>query len=283
MPERHAPGQPALQATACLHRQRCSPTERCPARTSPSSLRKVARPGLPRSPAAEYPRAVQPAVREHMPTCRTATYRPVSRPDSEHVAEYAGTSSPVVLLLLHDFPDPGKFPAFPCSSPSDTLNPHELPFVGMRDRHPGPASGRIGCFGLLLVPPFPGCCSGGWSAVAADGDRDGVAAASADGLRVRVVGDGDTVVPQLADQARDLSGGGDLHDAVVVLSLVPGEDDGQGGQVREDLVLADIGVPGPAGFGGVAALVWPGGSGRRACRSHVFRSVTALQLSVTQW
>jgi len=70
------------------------------------------------------------------------------------------------------------------------------------------------------------------SAVAASSDRNGVAAAGADGLRVRVVGDGDAVVPQLADQARDLSGGGDLHGADVVLSLVPGEDDGQGGQVR---------------------------------------------------
>src|SRR6516162_354215 len=41
--------------------------------------------------------------------------------NSEHVAEYPDASVLVVLLLLHDFPDPGKFPAFACSSPpSDT-------------------------------------------------------------------------------------------------------------------------------------------------------------------
>jgi hypothetical protein len=99
---------------------------------------------------------------------------------------------------------------------------------------PSAAAGRTG---LLLVTPFPECCSGGWSAVAAGSDRDGVAAAGADGLCVRVVGDGDAVVPQLADQARDLSRGGDLHGTDVVLNLVPGEDDGQGGQVPGRLPL----------------------------------------------
>ena len=44
-------------------------------------------------------------------------YRPGSGINSEHVAEYLGASAPVVLLLLHDFPDPGKSHRFPCSSP----------------------------------------------------------------------------------------------------------------------------------------------------------------------
>ena len=114
-PERQAPGQPALHATACLYRRRCSPAERRPARTSPSSLRKVARPGLPAQPSCRVPEgAAASGAGAHARTCRTATYRPGSGPDSEHVAEYAGTSAPVVLLLLHDFPNPGRFPAFPC-------------------------------------------------------------------------------------------------------------------------------------------------------------------------
>ena len=44
-----------------------------------------------------------------------------------------------------------------CSSPSDTLNPHERPVTGMLDRHPRPASGRSGCFivvsFLVVLPP----------------------------------------------------------------------------------------------------------------------------------
>jgi hypothetical protein len=40
--------------------------------------------------------------------CHTAMYLPGSRPDSEHAAEYPGAPAPGVLLLLHDFPDPGN-------------------------------------------------------------------------------------------------------------------------------------------------------------------------------
>ena len=113
-------------------------------------ITKAAR-SSPRSPAAEHPqgtaaadggRAVQSAVREQMPrTFRPAMHRPGREPDSEHAVEYPGTSAAVLLLLLYDFPDPGKFHRFPCSSPpSDTLDPHSLLFPGMPDRHP-----RAGC------------------------------------------------------------------------------------------------------------------------------------------
>jgi hypothetical protein len=51
VPERHAPRQPALHATACLHRRRCSRIEQCLARASPCSSQKVARTGTPSSRA----------------------------------------------------------------------------------------------------------------------------------------------------------------------------------------------------------------------------------------
>ena len=53
-------------------------------------------------------------------TCRSVVHRPGSGPDSEHAAEYPGASAPAVLLLLHDFPDPGRSHRFPCSSPPRT-------------------------------------------------------------------------------------------------------------------------------------------------------------------
>jgi hypothetical protein len=55
----------------------------------------------------------------------------------EHAAGYAAASARLLLPLLHDFPDPGRFHRFPCSSPSDTLIPHECLFPGMRKRHLG--------------------------------------------------------------------------------------------------------------------------------------------------
>ena len=45
----------------------------------------------------------------------------------------------------------GKMRDFACSSPSDTVNPHERPFTGMLDCHPRSASGRGGC----SFPRFP--------------------------------------------------------------------------------------------------------------------------------
>ena len=42
-------------------------------------------------------------------------------PKNEHAAEYPGTFTPLLLPLLHDFPDPGRSHRFPGSSPpSDT-------------------------------------------------------------------------------------------------------------------------------------------------------------------
>ena len=44
-------------------------------------------------------------------------YRPGDGADSEHSTEYTGASRAIVLLLLHDFPDPGRSHRFPGSSP----------------------------------------------------------------------------------------------------------------------------------------------------------------------
>jgi len=82
-------------------------------------------------------------------TCRPAMHRPGGRPDSEHLAEYPGAFAPILLPLLHDFPDPGRFHRFPCSSPpSDTwglksLGTQALGFGGclrVRPRHRASAS-----------------------------------------------------------------------------------------------------------------------------------------------
>jgi hypothetical protein len=45
-----------------------------------------------------------------------------------------------------------------------------------------------------------------------------------------------------------------------------GEQDGNSRQVRQDLVLTDIGVLGPGGIGGQQRWCSRGGTGRRPCR-----------------
>ena len=116
-----------------------------------------------------------------------AIHRPGNGPDIEHVAVYPGASALVVLLLLHDFPDPGKFPAFACASPSDTLNPHEQLFPGHARSSPGLGlrPGRV--FGFCNPLPFLLVLV--LSVLLADGDGDHAAVAAAEGVRVGVVGE----------------------------------------------------------------------------------------------
>ena len=78
MPERHAPGQPVLHATACLHRRRCSPAGRCLARTSQAHHGRQS--GLSAQPGCRVPRALQPAAREQMPA-------PAAQPCTGQVAD----------------------------------------------------------------------------------------------------------------------------------------------------------------------------------------------------
>jgi hypothetical protein len=142
---------------------------RLPERASLRSSRSVTRTSR-RDPAAGAPSGSAAAdagtrtvavsgAAQMSPHLRPATYRPGGGPNSEHTAAYPGAPTRLVLLLLHDFPDPGRFHRFACSSPpSDTLKPHERPFTGMFDRHPRSASGRGGCSVSfwLGVPPLPG-------------------------------------------------------------------------------------------------------------------------------
>src|SRR5512146_825876 len=72
------------------------------------------------------------------------------------------------------------------------------------------------------------------SAVLAYGDCRDVSVAGAEGPGVRVVGEDDARSPQLVDQARCLTGCDDLHGAAR-WRLIAVEEDGQGGQVRQDL------------------------------------------------
>jgi len=70
--------------------------------------------------------------------------------------------------------------------PSDTLNPHERPFTGMLDHHPGSASGRRGCSisrFLLGGPPLTGPVL----ALVGDDDRCRVAVTGAKGAVARVI------------------------------------------------------------------------------------------------
>ena len=78
-----------------------------------------------------------------------------------------------------------------CDSDSDTLNPHSLLFQGMRNCHPGPASGRGGCFCWLLCLLSRGVVPV-VSAVRVYGDGNAAGAASAEGAAVRVVDEDDS-------------------------------------------------------------------------------------------
>jgi hypothetical protein len=78
--------------------------------------------------------------------------------------------------------------------------------------------------------------------VLACGDRRDAAVTGVDGPGVWVISEGDACGPQLVHQARYLTRGGDLHDAAGQSLIVAAEEDGQGGQVRQDLVLTDMDV-----------------------------------------
>jgi len=149
-------------------------------------------------------------------------------------------------------------------SPSDTLDPHERPFTGMLHRHPRSASGRGRCFLSSLFPRrSSSLCLGASecqfvltrvsvSGVLADDDRRRVVAAGVQGPAIRVVSEDDAIGAQPVDQHGPVRGAGHLSGSAAVRSGYPGrrgEQDGEGGQVRQDLVLADIGVLRPRGIG----------------------------------
>jgi hypothetical protein len=79
----------------------------------------------------------------------------------------------------------------------------------------------------------------------------------------RVVGQDDVRGAQLVDEIGCLGWGRDLRCAVIARAAAAGKEDGHGGQVREDLVLTNLGVLGSAWFGagggGVAVAASVGG------------------------
>ena len=137
------------------------------------------------------------AVPEDSYQSPTAVRRPGHHKNNEHFTELLGTPTRLVLLLLHDFPEPGNFPSMGVQV-SDTLNPHERPFTGMLGRYPRSASGRGGCsFPLPLgSPPFPVLARVSFSGGRADGDRRRVVTAGAQGLAGRFVGEDGAVGAQ---------------------------------------------------------------------------------------
>ena len=143
---------------------------------------------------------------------------------------------------------------------SDTLNPHERPFTGMLDRHPRPASGRGGCFSssvsVLGGPPLTGPVL----VVFGDDDRWRVAVTGAHGLLVRVIGQHCACLHAAGQSGLRCSPGRSAEPGPVArvrVRGVTGEEDGQGGQVRQDLILANVGVlrPGRIGDRGAGVAV----------------------------
>jgi hypothetical protein len=72
------------------------------------------------SPGRPAQSGLQPAVREQMPALAV-------QPRTDQIANTPRNTrvrpAPFLLLLLHDFPDPGRSHRFPCSSPpSDTFS-----------------------------------------------------------------------------------------------------------------------------------------------------------------
>src|ERR1035441_8791156 len=115
-------------------------------------------------------------------------------------------------------------------------------------------------------PPFSDDVVGLMSVVLVHGDGNCAVITSAEGAGVRVVGEGEAGSSHLVDQIRSLSGDRDLHRSGGFRGVVVGEEYGQGREMRQDLVLADVGVLGSAGVradgAGVAVAAPVGG----ACR-----------------
>ena len=125
------------------------------------------------------------------------------------------------------------------TSPALSLRPRQVPGIsGLAGRPPS------------LVP---------MSAVIADGYRRRVLAAGAQGPVIGVVGENDAIGAQLVDQSGRIIRSGQMRCTAAAAARCAGiadEQDADGGQVQQDLVLADIGIlrrPGP----GAVALAWP--------------------------
>jgi len=88
-------------------------------------------------------------------------------------------------------------------------------------------------------------------AVFGDENRWRVAVTGAHGLLVRVIGRHCASCTQPVDHGRGAGRAGQLSQSPVarILPRITGEEDGQGSQVRQDLILANVGVLRPGGIG----------------------------------
>jgi hypothetical protein len=136
--------------TACLHRRRYRPAVgKCLARTSPSSSRKAAWPGLtqqPGQPGCQVPEgaAVIPVLEQTPGTRRPATHSQVAeiKANTSRNSRSISPRACYSYCMISPIREISRSCGF--KSPSDTLNPYELAFPGMLGRHPRPASGRGG-------------------------------------------------------------------------------------------------------------------------------------------
>src|ERR1039457_1080785 len=110
-------------------------------------------------------------------------------------------------------------------------------------------------------PPFSDDVVGLMSVVLVHGDGNCAVITSAEGAGVRVVGEGEAGSSHLVDQIRSLSGDRDLHRSGGFRVVVVGEEYGHGREMRQDLVLADVGVLGSAGGRADGAEVAVAGTG----------------------
>ena len=136
--------------------------------------------------------------------------------------------------------------------------------LARRPRIVRPRAGKFHQVSLLRLSGYPGLrfSLGGpplsvlarvsVSGVLADDDRRRVVAAGVQGPAIRVVSEDDAIGAQPVDQHGPVRRAGHLSGSAALRSGYPGrrgEQDGDSGQVRQDLVLADIGVLRPRGIG----------------------------------
>jgi hypothetical protein len=117
---------------------------------------------------------------------------------------------------------------------------------------PPAAAGALFLRFSLGGPPLSVLAGVSVSGVLADDDRRRVVAAGVQGPAIRVVGEDDAVGARPAGQHGAVRRAGHLSGSAAVRSGYPGrrgEQDGDSGQVRQDLILADIGVLRPRGIG----------------------------------
>jgi len=117
---------------------------------------------------------------------------------------------------------------------------------------------------FLVLLPVRGRWAPGSACFSGNG-RDGVAVTCAQGPRRRVESEGDPAFPQVPNDILTAGRGEDVQPAAGTPPTAPGAGFGagfgagqeqvQGRQVRQDAVLADVGVLRPGGVGGDGAGV----------------------------